>query len=69
MVDKQPDSVPSSPTEQLHVDVKKDKGKKPGSNDRSAASRVDIDVSLHAMHELLGDRWPVYQTIGIPRLR
>lgn len=65
MVDKQPDSVPSSPVEQNHVDPKKDKAKKSAPNDRSAASRVDVDISLGKMHELLGEGWPTYQSIGI----
>lgn len=64
MVDAQQDSVPSSPIEAKDVLERKDKAKKSGSNDRSAASRVDIDVPLTRLHELLGDRWSTYQAIG-----
>lgn len=65
MVDAQQDSIPSSPIESKDLLDKKEKAKKSGSNDRSAASRVDIDVPLNRLHELLGDRWSTYQAIGM----
>lgn len=64
MVDALQDSVPSSPVESKDLVDKKDKAKRSGQNDRSAASRVDVDVPLNKLHELLGDRWSTYQTIG-----
>lgn len=62
-------SPPSSPLELREqtngVDRKDKPGKKPAQNDRSAASRVDIDLPLGRLHELLQDEWPTYQQIGM----
>ena len=65
MVDAQADSVPSSPAEQKEAIEKKERAKRTSQNDRSAASRADIDFPLNRLHELLGDQWPTYQAIGI----
>lgn len=63
MVDAQVDSIPSSPVEQKEID-KKDRAKRTSQFDRLAGSRVDIDDPLNRLHEVLGDEWSTYQTIG-----
>lgn len=59
-------SPPSSPLEIVNTngtEKKERPPKKATQNDRSAASRVDIDISLNKLHELLQDKWPLYQRI------
>lgn len=33
--------------------------------ERSGSTRADVDVPLNKLHELLQDKWPTYQQIGM----